>query len=238
MPKSKEPKILIGLGGIGGNIKHQLSKQQTKVINTPFFIDINTNDQSDSLDENAISNIMIGLGGLGGKIVYQLCEQLPKENTYPFYIDTDVSDLSIYPIEQRIHLADSSCLGSGQIRENGYHHFMKASQDHKFQSFYAQINHIICNTKNKVRIYIITSLVGGSGSGFFLSFAQELKNYLFKYTSLPCHLYGEFVLPTYFHKMISHSLNQRIRIEANAYASLKDMVDIEEIHVKNICLIQ
>ena len=106
---------------------------------------------------------------------------------------------------------------------------MKACQDHKFQSFYAQIDHIISNTKNKVRIYIITSLAGGSGSGFFLSFAQELKNYLFQYTSIPCHLYGEFVLPTYFHKMISHSLDQRIRIEANAYASLKDMVDVEEI---------
>ena len=63
MPKSKEPKILIGLGGIGGKIKHQLFKQQTKENNTPFFIDIDTNDQSDSLDENAISNIMIGLRG-------------------------------------------------------------------------------------------------------------------------------------------------------------------------------
>jgi hypothetical protein len=67
-------------------------------------------------------------------------------------------------------------------------------------------------------IYIVSSLCGGTGAGMFLDVAHCVRHYAGANTTIV----GIFMLPSVFEKSVRSDL-QRRRIQANAYAALKEL---------------
>ncbi|MCL6430588.1 MAG: hypothetical protein K6V36_06955 [Anaerolineae bacterium] len=68
------------------------------------------------------------------------------------------------------------------------------------------------------RVYIVSSLCGGTGAGIFLDVAARVRTYL-KETAI---ITGIFALPSVFLAELQSDI-QRGRIQANAYAALKEL---------------
>ena len=67
-------------------------------------------------------------------------------------------------------------------------------------------------------IYIITSICGGTGAGMFLDVAHRVRQEV----GSNADIIGIFLMPSTFEKEIRSDLQQR-RIQANAYAALKEL---------------
>lgn len=72
-------------------------------------------------------------------------------------------------------------------------------------------------------IYIITSLCGGTGAGMFLDVAHRVRHEV----GSNANIIGVFLMPSIFEKEIQSDL-QRRRIQANAYAALKELNHFHE----------
>lgn len=70
----------------------------------------------------------------------------------------------------------------------------------------------------QVRVYIVSSLCGGTGSGLLLDVAFRVRNAL----GDDAEIYGVFVMPSAFLPEIASHI-QRLRIQGNAYAALKEI---------------
>lgn len=68
------------------------------------------------------------------------------------------------------------------------------------------------------RIYVVSSLCGGTGAGIFLDVAFKLRAELRD----QAHITGIFILPSAFLPVL-HSRTQKRRVQANAYASLVEL---------------
>lgn len=67
-------------------------------------------------------------------------------------------------------------------------------------------------------IYIVSSLCGGTGAGMFLDVAHRVRQEV----GSNAHIMGIFMMPSIFQKEVRSDL-QRRRIQANAYAALKEL---------------
>lgn len=73
--------------------------------------------------------------------------------------------------------------------------------------------------RNKlVRVYIVSSLCGGTGAGIFLDVALKLRKELRD----QAYITGVFILPAAFTPVLRSRIQQR-RVQANAYASLLEL---------------
>jgi len=70
-----------------------------------------------------------------------------------------------------------------------------------------------------IRVYVVGSLAGGTGSGCFLDVAMEIKSSLGE----DCRLIGVFTLPEGYHRIMKDSPVNQKRIYANTYAALKEL---------------
>ena len=94
--------------------------------------------------------------------------------------------------------------------------------------------------KNKcpLRVSIVSSLVGGTGSGIFIQTALLIRDYTSKhFTSLNVKIHGELILPSNF-AFLFYNHTKMYFMEANAYAALKELNAINECFFNNASSIQ
>ncbi|HIC89723.1 MAG TPA: hypothetical protein EYP04_10040, partial [Anaerolineae bacterium] len=78
--------------------------------------------------------------------------------------------------------------------------------------------HPVVRDSNIRHIYLVTSVCGGTGAGIFLDIAHKLRHLLQEQAIIT----GILVMPSVFLEVLDSDL-QRGRVQANAYASLKEL---------------
>jgi hypothetical protein len=209
---SIQPTILIGLGGIGSTIASNVYEQipfekRKKVAIHVFDTDVNM--------INKLSHIR--------KYVTQTSSiKTPRE-----YLAEDPAIQDWFPIDPTI-LDKPLTEGAGQLRVMSRLALRAAMQEDKLTAFWQEIEKIFPVTSDKteygVRVIIITSLAGGTGSGMFLQIALYLREMLRKkLRHNNIIIRGAFLLPDVLVKTRTISKKEFELVQANGYASLKEL---------------
>ncbi|MFC5773517.1 tubulin-like doman-containing protein [Ectobacillus antri] len=205
------PTILIGLGGIGSSITHRVygkipKERRKKVAMHVFDTDINT------------------VGRFGNK---KFVTQTSSSKTPREYIAEDPTITDWFPEDPTI-LDKPLTEGAGQLRVISRLALRAAMKDDKLTAFWQEIEGIFPVTSDTteygVRVIIITSLAGGTGSGMYLQTALYLREMLRKKLQ---HnniiIRGAFLLPDALVKTRTISAKEYETVQANGYASLKEL---------------
>ncbi|WP_010199213.1 tubulin-like doman-containing protein [Bacillus sp. m3-13] len=206
------PTILVGLGGVG-----------CTVVNT-IFGNIPV-ERRDSVAVHAFDtdvNTIVGMEHLEGSIT-----QTSTLKTVGQYLHGNPSLLTWFPDSP--HLQDKSMTaGAGQVRSVSRLAFRAAMAEGKMNGLWDDIDKIFPVTTDKmvhgIRVIIISSLAGGTGSGIFLQVAMNIREMLkrkFGHSSILIR--GAFLLPDIL--VNTRTINEREyeSVRANGYASLKEL---------------
>lgn len=205
------PTILVGLGGIGSAITQEVYKKipkelRKKVAMHVFDTDVNT--------INRIEN-------------RKFVTQTSSSKTPRDYIAEDATITDWFPDDMTI-LDKPLTEGAGQIRVISRLALRAAMKEDKLTTFWQEIERIFPVTSDTteygVRVIIITSLAGGTGSGMYLQIALYLREMLRK----KLHhnniiIRGAFLLPDALVKTRTVSTKEFETVQANGYASLKEL---------------
>lgn len=211
-----KPVLLLGLGGAGCEIASRIykelpeSERKRVVIHT---FDTNIND----ILKLGLKNSDITV--TSSEYTVEQClldEKIRKSNVTEWF-----------PNESPTILRTKFSDGAGQIRAISRLAYMQVmgnpeklmDLEKKLQIF-SQVDGL--DYANDVRVMIVCSIAGGTGSGIFLQTALYLKDY-FKSKGKNVTIRGSFVLPDIFVKNnIINGVNT-INVRANGYACLKEL---------------
>lgn len=206
------PTILIGLGGIGSSVTHNIynklpEERRKKVAMHVFDTDINTLSQF--------------------RHIRKFMTQTSSSKTPREYIAEDPTIPEWFPLDPTI-LDKPLTEGAGQLRVISRLALRAAMKEDKLTTFWQEIEKIFPVTSDKteygVRVIIVTSLAGGTGSGMFLQIALYLREMLRK--KLQHHnilIRGAFLMPDVLVKTRTISGKEFEAVQANGYASLKEL---------------
>lgn len=208
------PTIIIGLGGAGSTIATKVSQHAAslKDNNRIRFICIDTdiNDlQHRKEDDNSVIQIQTSAP-------YTIENYLKNNHTARdewFPVNTILDGKT--PTE-----------GAGQVRAISRLAFDEAVNKGKLRRLDNAIDDLFKLDGNApaqaVRVIIVSSLAGGTGSGIILPVAQYVKSYLqTKLNKSGSVIRGFFLLPEIFAK--TKSADERASIYANAYAATREL---------------
>ncbi|HRI26837.1 MAG TPA: tubulin-like doman-containing protein [Chitinophagales bacterium] len=212
---SNVPTILIGLGGLGSQIVDRIyswiPKHRRGFVAVHAF-DTNVNDIS--------------------KLKFLNRENITQTSTnwtvaeYLRMAGDTVKDW--FPYEQQEILRKSLTDGAGQIRSVSRLAYRAAMESNKLGNLHNSINHIFRETgsdsSSSARVMIVSSLVGGTGSGIFLQTAMYMRDVLeFDFQRRNVLIRGAFLLPDAFVLTNVIKGDEVENIRANAYASVKEL---------------
>lgn len=215
-----DPTLLIGLGGIGSRIVNEVYGRVPLEHRRRLAVQIFDTDTND-----------IGrLKHLSAKHVVQTS----TPDTVGRYLErADASVLDWFPheIQEIRHKVLSK--GAGQVRAVSRLAYRSAMQAGKLDSFQRALNEIFTiagdSLQSALRVMVISSLGGGTGSGIFIQTALYLR-WLFERQSYTPLIQGMFLLPEVLVDtgVLPRDLNnaQQNNVEANAYACLKEVNQI------------
>ena len=215
----KQPTLLIGLGGIGSNIANSIYGR-TKDITRISAFSIDTDMYLSQALKNIPADHFISISQKCSIADY--VAMLPNARKW-------------FPYNQ-ILFNKTISEGAGQVRAISRLAFEVAFLQQKLKKLLDEAYNLANECENKkcrMRISIITSLVGGTGSGIFIQTALLVKNYIkTHFPSLNVKIHGEFILPSNF-LLLTGSKIERRNMEANAYAALKELNAINEHFLSN-----
>ena len=211
-----KPVLLLGLGGAGCEIASRIYKElpeseRKRVVVHTF--DTNIND-------------ILKLGLKNSDITVTSSEYTVEQ----CLLDEKIRRSNVtewFPNESPTILRTKFSDGAGQIRAISRLAYMQVmgnpeklmDLEKKLQTF-SQVDGL--DYANDVRVMIVCSIAGGTGSGIFLQTALYLKDY-FKSKGKNVTIRGSFVLPDIFVKNnIINGVNT-INVRANGYACLKEL---------------
>jgi hypothetical protein len=206
------PTILIGLGGIGSQIANMVygsvpSEQRGRVAIHAFDTDANSISQLEHLRNCAT--------------------QTSTNHSVNEYLRTNKELLKWFPNNPHIKRKTMTD-GAGQVRAVSRLAFRSAMSEGKLNAMWDGIERIFpvdSDTKTyNVRVIIISSLVGGTGSGIFLQIALYLREMLErKLGSESVLIRGAFLLPDILVRSNTLDRNEWEAVQGNGYASLKEL---------------
>jgi len=211
---AKNPVLFIGLGGMGVNTvrkiydRHsRLSEKERQHIHY-LSIDFETKDFLNSPESNSTRAFRQAIGLKNAEQQIEKWFNANRDDMQAWWPRTKVKG------ESKIYLPVASPMGgaaAGQIRANGaitfYGNFTEGiNLKGKIDSIVDMLHKLSLDDNidsNKKRIYVITSLGGGTGSGIF----PDLISYLRTHESLGSddRIYGVFYDPTLMTKLLSTS---------------------------------
>ncbi|TMW70433.1 tubulin-like doman-containing protein [Alteribacter natronophilus] len=211
------PTILIGLGGIGSGVVNEIYG------NIPLDRRENTAIHAFDTDVNTIRK----MEHMAGNIT-----QTSTRKSVGEYLGENESLKKWFPDNQ--HLRNKTMTeGAGQIRAVSRLAFRAAMGEKKLNQMEEGIKRIFPvdgdQMESGVRVIIISSLVGGTGSGIFLQVAMYLRELLEKkFSQSSVLIRGAFILPDILVR--TNTLDQREweSVRANGYAALKELNAITE----------
>lgn len=212
----RDASVVIGLGGIGSEIcamAEALIPADAPDRDRVRFAAIDT-------DVNSLRDLKRrGFRGttiqISGNISVGLCVENQREEIVGWYPDNPM--LNKKPMTE----------GAGQMRAISRLALHTAVREGKLAPLYRLIDELRQISKQPseqaIRIYIISSLSGGTGSGIFLPLAMYLERYvkgLFGDFDSICK--GFFLLPSTMKELADTFLEKR-SLDANSYAAIKEL---------------
>ncbi len=206
------PTILVGLGGIGSSVVNSIygkipSESRDNVAIHAFDTDINTIKNM----EHLVGNIT----------------QTSTRKSVGEYLHQNPELLTWFP--DNPHLRKKTMTeGAGQIRSVSRLAFRAAMGEGKMNSLWDGIDSIFPVNSDQltygVRVIIISSMVGGTGSGIFLQVAMYLREMLEKkFGHSSVLIRGAFLLPDVLVRTNTLDKREWESVRANGYASLKEL---------------
>lgn len=212
---NKQPTLLVGLGGFGSRVVDNIySRVKDKNTVSVFAID------TDIYGLHTLQNIP-------KQHIISMTQNYPLIE-YLHYL----SDAREWFQDKRLLFYKTLSEGTGQVRvisRVAYEIFLSE------QRFTALLDEAYKVAKEcvdnccQMRVSIVTSLAGGTGSGIFIQVALLIREHINKhFPLLNVEIHGEFILPSNFLFLFANPNVERRHIEANTYAALKELNAINE----------
>lgn len=208
------PTLLIGLGGTGCKIIERVSKmvsdeQRSNIAFAVFDTDIND------------------LRGIQERNPFIKTIQTSTKQTVGEYLnkDTHARD-SWFPVNAILN-GKTLTEGAGQVRSISRLALETVIRAGKIEPLHEAIQSLYKVEEDKadqaLRVVIVSSLAGGTGSGLILPVALYVRNYLATHFRQSANITrGFFVLPEVFYEVIVGQA-ERNNLKANAYATLREL---------------
>ena len=208
------PTLLIGLGGTGSKIVERVSKmvtseQQGRIACCVFDTDINE------------------LSGVEQRNPFIKTIQTSTKQTVGEYLDRDVQARdSWFPVNAILN-GKTLTEGAGQVRAISRMALETVIRAGKMEPLHEAIQSLYKVEEDKddqaLRVVIVSSLAGGTGSGLILPVALYTRNYLKTHFRQSANITrGFFILPEVFYEVILGQ-PERNNLKANAYATLREL---------------
>jgi len=208
------PTLLIGLGGTGCKIVERVSKmvtgeQRNNIAFAVFDTDIND------------------LKGIQERNPFIKTIQTSTKQTVGEYLnkDTHARD-SWFPVNAILN-GKTLTEGAGQVRSISRLALETVIRAGKMEPLHEAIQSLYKVEEDKaeqaLRVVVVSSLAGGTGSGLILPVALYVRNYLKTHFRQSANITrGFFILPEVFYEVITGQ-TERNNLKANAYATLREL---------------
>ena len=208
---TRVPTLLIGIGGIGGQIVREterslrdFDKQFVRMI----CLDTNTNDleKSDGLNIPRI--------------------QTSENQTVKDYLDQHAEYKEWFPTNPLIN-SKNLTQGAGQIRSVSRLGALAAEEAHRFDAIKDAINDINQNvgatTHNMIRVMIVGSVCGGTGSGMGIQLPFYIRNQIEELAHMPrVVVRGLFITPELVAEK-QDTIEKQSAVYVNGYAFMREL---------------
>lgn len=212
--------VLIGLGGTGSRVVNNVSK-----ILQEKDIDINDGLVTCAvLDTNQADNDLIKSSGTAIPVI-PTCDDRTIDRYLQDYASKKPMTWCPY---SRSFGAETMIDGASEMRVKSRLAFMDtmASEEiYELQNAIEKVFHNRPGTPEKIRVMLVSSLAGGTGSGMFLQVALWLRQF---FDSRKCQvtIRGIFLLPDIFIRTIPNvrkNPRKKLYHYANAYAAIREL---------------
>ncbi len=218
--------LLIGLGGTGSrvvnNVVKELRLNKKEINNGELCCAV--------MDTNISDNESINDSGTGIPVI---CTSAAKkirnyfEDYHHFHMET-------WCPQSPAFLEQSMIDGASELRLKSRIAFMDCLESDVIEQLESLLNDVLNNTfGSKIRIMIVSSLSGGTGSGMFIQVALWLRKF---FSESEITIRGIFLLPDVFVstlKDIRTNKDKKVRHYCNAYAAIRELNTITKIKKGN-----
>ena len=208
------PTLLIGLGGTGCKIIERVSnivtdEQRKNIAFAVFDTDIND------------------LRGIRERNPFIKTIQTSTKQTVGEYLNKDTHARDTWFPVNAILNGKTLTEGAGQVRSISRLAFETVVRAGKIEPLHEAIQSLYKVEEDKadqaLRVVIVSSLAGGTGSGLILPVAMYVRNYLKTHFRQSANITrGFFILPEVFYEVITGQ-TERNNLKANAYATLREL---------------
>lgn len=208
------PTLVIGLGGTGSKIVLNVERKATPAQKESLSFVIFDTDANELRD-------LVSKGYQGDFI------QTSSNMTVGEYLNLDSYARDTWFPVNNILNRKTLTEGAGQVRSISKLAFDAVVRSGNMDPLHKAIERLYRLTGNSteqaLRVIIVSSLAGGTGSGLILPLSMYIKNYLINhYQQNSSVIRGFFVLPEVFYK-VSKSISEKNSLSANAYATLREL---------------
>lgn len=216
--------LLIGLGGTGSRVVNNTAKKLNE--NNKQFNDgkiccavLDTNEN----DNNSIIDSLTGVPVIPTSKAQNIGQY--RRDYHHLNIDEWCPVCSTFDVESMID-------GASECRMKSRIAFMDCLESDVIRDLELMINEVLKNGMgSKIRVMIVSSLSGGTGSGMFIQVALWLRKFL---SDCELMIRGIFLLPDVFIRTIEDIRNNKatqVRHRANAYAAIQELNTISKIRM-------
>lgn len=208
------PTLLVGLGGTGCKIIEKVSKmvtmeQRNNIAFAVFDTDIND------------------LHGIEQRNPFIKTIQTSTKQTVGEYLNQDTHARDTWFPVNAILNGKTLTEGAGQVRSISRLALETVIRAGRMEPLHEAIQSLYKVEENKVeqalRVVIVSSLAGGTGSGLILPVAMYIRNYLQTHFRQSANITrGFFILPEVFYEVIQGQ-TERNTLKANSYATLREL---------------
>ena len=213
------PTLIIGLGGAGGKIVEKVTRMVTGSQRKDIsFVVLDTD--IDDLKRIKKSNPFVRT------------IQTSTKQTVGEYLARDIRARDTWFPVNAILNGKTLTEGAGQVRSISRLAFDTVIRAGKMGPLHQAIHSLYRVEENQseqaLRVVIVSSLAGGTGSGLILPVALYTRNYLKEHFRQSANITrGFFILPEVFYEVIKGD-GERNNLKANAYATLRELDAFDE----------
>lgn len=208
------PTLLIGLGGTGCKIIERVSKMVTS-------------EQRNSIAFAVFDTDINDLRGIQQRNPFIKTIQTSTKQTVGEYLNKDVHARDTWFPVNAILNGKTLTEGAGQVRSISRLALETVIRAGRMEPLHEAIQSLYKVEEDKadqaLRVVIVSSLAGGTGSGLILPVALYTRNYLQTHFRQSANITrGFFILPEVFYEVITGQV-ERNNLKANAYATLREL---------------
>lgn len=224
--KELKQTVLVGLGGTGSRVVNNVARMLRER-------DIAINDGKVTcvvLDTNQSDNVLIKKSGTNIPVI-PTCEDRKIKDYFARYANMRMGEWCPYsPSFGESNMID----GASEVRVKSRIAFMdtmESTRIHMLQNEIEKVFHNRPGQPEKIRVMLVSSLSGGTGSGMFLQVALWLRQY-FERKGCEATIRGILILPDVFISTVPNirdNPRKPLYHYANAYAAIRELNAINKV---------